>query len=143
MRKQVVNLSVDKLNNKILFKAKRYEDLELHLVIDDNKRPYMLEGYELVTLYIKQGEEVAEYPAEKILGNDIYFKLEKNFLSEIGIAECELNITNLDGTLKTSSFFGLIQESLSGIAGLETFYLMDSEGYYLIDSSGYKLKVRG
>ena len=143
MRKQIVRLNVDKPNNKVLFKAKQYEDLELHLVIEEHKEPFLLEESERVELYIKQGEEIAQYSSERTVGNDIFFKIEGNFLPTAGMMECELNIINIDGVMKIASFYGLIQTSLSGQGGsLETFYLIDSEGYYLIDANGYNLKVR-
>lgn len=143
MRKQIVRLNVDKPNNKVLFRAKQYEDLELHLVIEEHKEPFLLEEGERVELYIKQGEEIAQYSSERTVGNDIFFKIEGNFLPTAGMMECELNIINIDGVMKIASFYGLIQTSLSGQVGsLETFYLIDSEGYYLIDANGYNLKVR-
>ena len=143
MRKQVVRLNVDKPNNKVLFRAKQYEDLELHLVIEEHKEPFLLEEGERVELYIKQGEEIAQYSSERTVGNDIFFKIEGNFLPTAGMMECELNIINIDGVMKIASFYGLIQTSISGQVGsLETFYLIDSEGYYLIDANGYNLKVR-
>ena len=74
MRKQVVRLNVDKPNNKVLFRAKQYEDLELHLVIEEHKEPFLLEEGERVELYIKQGEEITQYSSERTVGNDIFFK---------------------------------------------------------------------
>ena len=144
MRKQIINLSIDKSNNKILFKAKQYEDLQLHLVVEESKKPFLLEEGERVELYIKQGEEVAKYDCEKIIGNDIFFKIDGNFLTQPCLMECELNIIDVYGVLKVASFYGLIQKSLSGQgSALETFQLIDSEGFVLIDSDGYILKIRG
>ena len=142
MRKQIVRLNVDKPNNKVLFRAKQYEDLELHLVIEEHKDPFLLEEGERTELYIKQGEEIAQYSCDRVVGNDLFFKIEGNFLPNAGMMECELNIINVDGVMKLASFYGLVQESLSGLGNLETFYLIDSEGYYLIDANGYNLKVR-
>ena len=143
MRKQIVRLNVDKPNNKVLFKAKQYEDLELHLVIEEHKDPFLLEEGERTELYIKQGEEIAQYPCDRAVGNDLFFKIDSNFLPTAGLIECELNIISIDGVMKLASFYGLIQTSLSGQSGsLETYELLDSEGYILIDADGYILKVR-
>ena len=143
MRKQIVRLNVDKPNNKVLFKAKQYEDLELHLVIEEHKDPFLLEEGERTELYIKQGEEITQYSCDRVVGNDLFFKIDSNFLPTAGLIECELNIISIDGVMKLASFFGLIQTSLSGQGGsLETYELLDSEGYILIDADGYILKVR-
>ena len=143
MRKQIVRLNVDKPNNKVLFRAKQYEDLELHLVIEEHKEPFLLEEGEKVEFYIKQGEEITQYSSERTVGNDIFFKIEGNFLPTAGLIECELNIISIDGVMKLASFYGLIQASLSGQGGsLETYKLLDSEGYILVDADGYILKVR-
>ena len=143
MRKQIVRLNVDKPNNKVLFKAKQYEDLELHLVIEEHKDPFLLEEGEKTELYIKQGEEITQYSCDRVVGNDLFFKIDSNFLPTAGLIECELNIISIDGVMKLASFYGLIQTSLSGQSGsLETYELLDSEGYGLIDADGYILKVR-
>ena len=143
MRKQIVRLNVDKPNNKVLFKAKQYEDLELHLVIEEHKDPFLLEEGERTELYIKQGEEIAQYSCDRVVRNDLFFKIDSNFLPTAGLIECELNIISIDGVMKLGSFYGLIQTSLSGQGGsLETYRLLDSEGYILIDADGYILKVR-
>ena len=143
MRKQVVRLNVDKPNNKVLFKAKQYEDLELHLVIEEHKDPFLLEEGERTELYIKQGEEITQYSCDRVVGNDLFFKIDSNFLPTAGLIECELNIISIDGVMKLASFYGLIQTSLSSQGGsLETYGLLDSEGYILIDADGYILKVR-
>ena len=143
MRKQIVRLNVDKPNNKVLFRAKQYEDLELHLVIEEHKDPFLLEEGERTELYIKQGEEIAQYSCDRTVGNDLFFKIDSNFLLTAGLIECELNIISIDGVMKLASFYGLIQTSLSGQGGsLETYELLDSEGYILIDANGYILKVR-
>ncbi len=144
MRKQVVNLNVDKSNNKVLFKTKQYEDLELHLVIEEHGEPFLLEEEERVELYVKQGGEIAQHSCDRIIGNDIFFRIDGNFLPLAGLMECELNIINVYGVMKVASFYGLIQTSLSGQGGaLETFQLLDSEGFVLIDADGYILKIRG
>ena len=143
MRKQIVRLNVDKPNNKVLFKAKQYEDLELHLVIEEHEDPFLLEEGERTELYIKQGEEITQYSCDRVVGNDLFFKIDSNFLPTAGLIECELNIISVDGVMKLASFYGLIQTSLSGQGGsLETYELLDSEGYILIDADGYILKVR-
>ena len=143
MRKQIVRLNVDKPNNKVLFRAKQYEDLELHLVIEEHKDPFLLEEGEKTELYIKQDEEIAQYSCDRVVGNDLFFKIDSNFLPTAGLIECELNIISIDGVMKLASFYGLIQASLSGQGGsLETYELLDSEGYILIDANGYILKVR-
>ena len=143
MRKQIVRLNVDKPNNKVLFKAKQYEDLELHLVIEEHKDPFLLEEGERTELYIKQGEEIAQYSCDRVVGYDLFFKIDSNSLPTVGLIECELNIISIDGVMKLASFYGLIQTSLSGQSGsLETYKLLDSEGYGLIDADGYILKVR-
>ena len=143
MRKQIVRLNVDKPNNKVLFRAKQYEDLELHLVIEEHKDPFLLEEGEKTELYIKQGEEIVQYSCDRVVGNDLFFKIDSNFLPTAGLIECELNIISIDGVMKLASFYGLIQTSLSGQGGsLETYELLDSEGYILIDADGYILKVR-
>ena len=143
MRKQIVRLNVDKPNNKVLFRAKQYEDLELHLVIEEHKDPFLLEEGERTELYIKQGEEIAQYSCDRTVGNDLFFKIDSNFLLTAGLIECELNIISIDGVMKLASFYGLIQASLSGQGGsLETYELLDSEGYILVDADGYILKVR-
>ena len=143
MRKQIVRLNVDKPNNKVLFRAKQYEDLELHLVIEEHKDPFLLEEGERTELYIKQGEEIAQYSCDRVVGNDLFFKIDSNFLPTAGLIECELNIISIDGVMKLASFYGLIQASLSGQgSSLETYGLLDSEGYILIDANGYILKVR-
>ena len=142
MRKQIVRLNVDKPNNKVLFRAKQYEDLELHLVIEERKDPFLLEEGEKTELIIKQGEEIAQYSCDRVAGNDLFFKIDSNFLPTAGLIECELNIISIDGVMKLASFYGLIQTSLSGQGGsLETYELLDSEGYILIDADGYILKV--
>ena len=143
MRKQIVRLNVDKPNNKVLFRAKQYEDLELHLVIEEHKDPFLLEEGEKTELYIKQGEEITQYSCDRVVENDLFFKIDSNFLPTAGLIECELNIISVDGVMKLASFYGLIQTSLSGQGGsLETYELLDSEGYILIDADGYILKVR-
>ena len=143
MRKQIVRLNVDKPNNKVLFRAKQYEDLELHLVIEEHKDPFLLEEGERTELYIKQGEEIAQYSCDRAVGNDLFFKIDSSFLPTAGLIECELNIISIDGVMKLASFYGLIQTSLSGQgSSLETYELLDSEGYILIDADGYILKVR-
>ena len=143
MRKQIVRLNVDKPNNKVLFRAKQYEDLELHLVIEEHKDPFLLEEGEKTELYIKQGEEIAQYSCDRVVENDLFFKIDSNSLPTVGLIECELNIISIDGVMKLASFYGLIQTSLSGQGGsLETYELLDSEGYILIDADGYILKVR-
>jgi hypothetical protein len=143
MRKQIVRLNVDKPNNKVLFRAKQYEDLELHLVIEEHKDPFLLEEGERTELYIKQGEEIVQYSCDRVVGNDLFFKIDSNFLPTAGLIECELNIISIDGVMKLASFYGLIQASLSGQGGsLETYELLDSEGYILVDADGYILKVR-
>ena len=143
MRKQIVRLNVDKPNNKVLFRAKQYEDLELHLVIEERKDPFLLEEGEKTELYIKRGEEIARYSCDRVVGNDLFFKIDSKFLPTAGLIECELNIISIDGVMKLASFYGLIQTSLSGQGGsLETYELLDSEGYILIDADGYILKVR-
>lgn len=143
MRKQVVRLNVDKPNNKVLFRAKQYEDLELHLVIEEHKDPFLLEEGERTELYIKQGEEITQYSCDRVVENDLFFKIDSNFLPTAGLIECELNIISIDGVMKLASFYGLIQTSLSGQSGsLETYELLDSEGYGLIDADGYILRVR-
>ena len=143
MRKQIVRLNVDKPNNKVLFRAKQYEDLELHLVIEEHEDPFLLEEGERTELYIKQGEEITQYSCDRVVGNDLFFKKDGNFLPTAGLIECELNIISVDGVMKLASFYGLIQTSLSGQSGsLETYKLLDSEGYILIDADGYILKVR-
>ena len=143
MRKQIVRLNVDKPNNKVLFRAKQYEDLELHLVIEEHEDPFLLEEGERTELYIKQGEEITQYSCDRVVGNDLFFKIDSNFLPTAGLIECELNIISIDGVMKLASFYGLIQTSLSGQGGsLETYELLDSEGYILIDADGYILKVR-
>ena len=143
MRKQIVRLNVDKPNNKVLFRAKQYEDLELHLVIEEHKEPFLLEEGEKTELYIKQGEEIVQYSCDRVVGIDLFFKIDSNFLPTAGLMECELNIISIDGVMKLASFYGLIQTSLSGQSGsLETYELLDSEGHILIDADGYILKVR-
>mgnify|MGYP003465833760 FL=1 len=103
----------------------------------------MLENGEKAELYIKQGEEIAQYSCDRAVGNDLFFKIDSNFLPTAGLIECELNIISVDGVMKLASFYGLIQTSLSGQGGsLETYELLDSEGYILVDADGYILKVR-
>lgn len=143
MPERIVILDIYSVNSTIAFDIKQYEDLKLHVILNDRKKPYMLDN-ELVELYIKyknNNNDAISYESKKVIGNDIYIDIPSDFFSLVGILECELNVKGDLGVLKTPIFYGSVSRSLSG-SGV-TYDLVDSEGYKLIDADGYELKVRG
>lgn len=142
MAKRVVNIDINsKNNNKTEFEIKQFEDLQLHVILLEDKKPYFIESAELYIKYFKSFDDPVIYTANEVVGNDIFIDVGSTFFGEIGTVECELNITGNDGVVKTPIFYGMVNKSLSGTGIL--YNLVDSDGYRLVDSDGYILKVRG
>lgn len=136
-RKQYFVLDVNKNYRNIMLQAKQMESCEIHIALEEDKKPYFFNGN--IQLYSKNSNnEIISFKENSKDGNDLFFDL--TFETE-GIYEFELELSSDDGILKTPTFFGLIKKSISG-GGVE-YNLLDSEGNQLIDSEGFLLKVRG
>lgn len=136
-RKQYFVLDVNKNYRNIMFQAKQNENCEIHIALEEDKKPYFFTG--TIKLYSKNNNnEVISFKETSKNGNDLFFDL--TFVTD-GIYEFELELISDDGVLKSSTFFGLIKKSIGGSA-IE-YDLVDSEGFQLVDSEGFLLKVRG
>ena len=140
MPKRVFDLELDinntSYNNK--FTAKQFEDIELNITLKDK------------TNILNLNDCMVNFACNKdldftcnIVDSKVRVTIESESVIDIGIYEAELSIDDKEGTLKTPSFYFLINKSLTGEIILILKTLLDKNGATLIDSENNYLKVRG
>lgn len=136
-RIETFTLDLDRHDMSTKFKAKDFEDMELHITLTKNNSIFKLDGCSVDFVSSNGIEEVLD-----VVDNIIKVKFNNGYDAN-KIYEGELVITDSEGTLKTPSFFFYICRSLSGEINVVFISLIDNEGYILLDSENNFLKVRG
>ena len=140
MPKRVLNLELDinKTSYNNQFTAKQFEDLELNLTLKDK------------TNILNLNDCIVNFACDKnlifscdVVEDKIKVVIESESVIETGVYEAELSIDDKEGTLKTPSFYFMINKSLIGEVIVTLKTLLDLKGNILKDSENNYLKVRG
>ena len=113
------NINVDKRNIIPLWNFKQEDDAILKLALYKGAISFDITGQTIVLGAKRPNNSIVEQTdGFTISGNEIDIVLKNNILAVVGSVELELQITDANGTLTTSSFFITVDKKVLGINNL-------------------------
>ena len=113
------NINVDKRNIIPLWNFKQEDDAILKLALYKGAISFDITGQTIVLGAKRPNNSIVEQTdGFTISGNEIDIALKNNILAVVGSVELELQITDANGTLTTSSFFITVDKKVLGINNL-------------------------